>query len=186
MTTEQDRSPRFVALRVCREHGGIYDTLDDPDLEHRQTCHGDRGDTWENFDFNEWIHLCHCCVSGTARSGSRWAPFWCNECRPRVFEVRKRLHLPIPLGRHSMMNGFGLSVKDALSDAAVEGFVGGLNAMQAAIEHSMEWRRDRIALALGEHEGDPALVELFSRAEAAWTRLEAFHAMVECWKRDGN
>jgi hypothetical protein len=84
-----------------------------------------------------------------------------------------------------MMNGFGLSVRDALSDAAVEGFVGGLNAMQAAIEHSMQWRGERIALALGEHEGDPTLVELFSRAEAAWTKLEAFNAMVEWWKRGG-
>jgi hypothetical protein len=48
--------PRYVHIRVCVEHGGLYDDRPDPETGRQQRCH-DRGAelTWHGYDFNQWI-----------------------------------------------------------------------------------------------------------------------------------
>jgi hypothetical protein len=182
---DREHDPRYRALRVCREHFGIYDGLDDPDLERRQRCHdGADEDRWFGSDFNEWIHLCHCCVADVTRSGSRWSSFYCDDCHRRVVAVHRTTGIPIPLGRHSMMNGVGLAGRNARAPGAVEAFGTALDGMASTIERSYAWRRERIALLIAEGEDDPTLPDLAARALRAWTKEEAFHAMVTWWRGD--
>jgi hypothetical protein len=93
--------PRYVHIKVCLEHGGLYDDRPDPETGRQQRCH-DRGaePTWHGYDFNEWIRLCDCCLAVPMHSGSRWSPFFCSCCQPEILAAQRG----IPIGRHSLMN----------------------------------------------------------------------------------
>jgi hypothetical protein len=81
-----------------------------------------RGRTWPGLDFNEWARLCDCCVGELLTSGWRFSVWFCDECKPRVWELNKRHgYAVVPVGRHSLMNGVFLSGSDAVAE--VDGIV---------------------------------------------------------------
>jgi hypothetical protein len=83
-----------------------------------------RGRTWPGLDFNEWARLCDCCVGELLTSGWRFSVWFCDECKPRVWELNKRHgYAVVPIGRHSLMNGVFLSGSDAVAE--VDGIVSG-------------------------------------------------------------
>jgi len=98
---ELSQNPRTSAFRVCLAHGGLYEDWPDPETGYQQRCHDRKGqEKWEGYDINEWIRLCDCCLAVPMRSGSKWSPFFCNNCRPDIVAAERG----IPIGRHSMMN----------------------------------------------------------------------------------
>ena len=98
---ELSQDPRTAALRVCLAHGGLYEDHPDPETGYQQRCHDRKGqEKWDGYDINEWIRLCDCCLAVPMRSGSKWSPFFCNNCRPGIVAAKRG----IPIGRHSMMN----------------------------------------------------------------------------------
>jgi hypothetical protein len=184
-TDDRRTAGRLEAMRVCREHGRLYD---DPDggipFEDRQLCHesGDQA-RWDRYDFNEIYHLCPCCLMGAAQSGSRWSVFYCEECRGRIAAARKQPpRLAMPLGRHTIMNSI-VPGPDDLDD--VEGFVGALGGLVSAIGRLAEWRRRRIHEVTGHLSEDPTSVELASLAAQQWTKGDAFEALAEWWRGGG-
>ena len=79
---------------------------------------------WPGFDFPEAATLCYGCGAEVLRSGSRWSVWFCDACKEqvRVLHQQHRRYL-IPIGRHSMMNGFGLAGSEAQDQVAVTQFV---------------------------------------------------------------
>ena len=80
--------------------------------QHCRCTDEDRGQEsrWPRHDYNEHLHLCECCGMEPLRSGSKWSVWFCNECKALVDELNSRARFSaIPIGRHSLMNGVGLS-----------------------------------------------------------------------------
>lgn len=101
--------PMFVLCGTCRE---LYESTPQPGFETPQRCSCRRTDepTWPRFDFNEHLHLCECCRLVPLRSGSRWSVWFCDACKTRVRALNHRVgRYAIPIGRHSMMAGIGIS-----------------------------------------------------------------------------
>ena len=137
---ELAEDPRTAALRVCLEHGGLYEDRPDPETDYQQRCHDRRDqEKWDGYDINEWIRLCDCCLAVPMRSGSKWSSFFCNNCRPGILAGERG----IPIGRHSMMNRV-----DPLN------FI----SMFDAFDRLEDWKSHR-ARQLTETDEDPALTE---------------------------
>jgi len=95
---------------------------------------------WPAHDFNEVATLCYCCGAELLHSGSRWSVWFCEECKKRVRALNGRYQrCAIPIGRHSLMNGFGLRGNDAQVPAAVEQFVLCVRALQDSTGLLGEW-----------------------------------------------
>ena len=60
--------------------------------------------------------MCNCCGIEVLRSGTRWSVWFCDTCKERVREVHSqyRAYL-LPVGRHSVMAGFGVTAEEARS-----------------------------------------------------------------------
>lgn len=94
---------------------------------------------WPGRDINEHIHLCECCFGRLMRSGSKWSPFFCPDCKTLVSDTNAALGFClIPVGRHSLMNGVGLSGPQVADDSAANAFASGL----IGLFHRMSWLND--------------------------------------------
>lgn len=79
---------------------------------------------WPGFDFNTVVELCKCCGAELLNSGSRWSVWFCDVCKQRVRILHgKYQRYIVPVGRHSMMGGFGLSGEALHQKAEREYFV---------------------------------------------------------------
>ena len=95
---------------------------------------------WSGHDFNEVATLCYCCGAELLHSGSRWSVWFCEACNRRVRALNGRYQrCLIPVGRHSLMNGFGLNGRDALVPGAVEQFVLSARGLFDSIDLLEEW-----------------------------------------------
>ena len=108
--------------------------------QYRQRCDCERTlepeDRWPGFDFNTWAELCRCCAITLLRSGSRWSPFFCEECKRRVMDLNRRLgDWIIPVGRHSVMHGQSLAGDEAAIREHAEHFVIHVRGLFAGIDH---------------------------------------------------
>ena len=122
------------------------------------------GRTWPGYDFNEHLHLCECCSMMVLRSGSRWSVWFCEACKGRVDELNRTAGgCVIPIGRHSLMNGVGVSGREVSSageyeiDAIVEAFLDDLVGVFGAQERLHAFaaaRRREIASELGFPSGE--------------------------------
>ena len=101
---------------------------------------------WPGFDFEEAATLCYCCGAEVLRSGSRWSVWFCDSCKEqvRVLHQRYRRYL-IPIGRHSMMNGFGLAGSEAQDQVAVTQFVLRISGLVDRINLLKSWASTIVA-----------------------------------------
>lgn len=144
---------------------------------------GERSERWPSFDFNTAVELCKCCGLEPLRSGSRWSVWFCDECKERVRELHEGYQrYIIPIGRHSLMGGFGLSGKAVRDDAEIHYFVSRWKSITEAIEALYDFARNVVAdnlelLGLAEQSQIPLAqyISLASRQvhskEAAFRRL---------------
>lgn len=61
---------------------------------------------WHGCDVSQALDLCIVCVRGTAGGTSRWAWLGCDTCRAVNDIIRAKTGKQIPMGRHSIMNGY--------------------------------------------------------------------------------
>lgn len=165
--------PKFQAVRVCREHGGLYDPAPEASTGRQQQCHGAADvPTWVGYDFNEWIHLCECCQQEAMPSGSRFSPFFCLSCLILLGDRSQG----IPIGRHSLMNGVVLASDD------FAGFAAELGAMFRAIDELHAWSRQRVLELIGPVESDPLMVDVMAAARRRGTRVWAWLDLIKAWR----
>lgn len=115
-------------------------------------CAGTRGvarrgrTTWPGFDFNKIAELCYCCGAEVLRSGSRWSVWFCSDCKARVDAVHRRTGgTVIPIGRHSLMAGVGLSGAAAKQPDAIEALLDGLESLSVGIDLLHSWASKVVA-----------------------------------------
>jgi len=78
-------------------------------------------------------------------SGSRWSVWFCEAYQQRVLALNRRIGLSmIPIGRHSLMNGVGLSDKAATQRAEAEVFTAGLQTFFGRVNDFCEWTRVKL------------------------------------------
>ena len=100
---------------------------------------------WPGFDFNTYLELCRCCAMEPLKSGSRWSPYFCTECRDRVVSFNRRhRQWVIPIGRHSAMHGDLLAGDEAAIEEHAEHFALRVHGLFAAIDHLDKWASERV------------------------------------------
>ena len=91
-------------------------------------------------DFPEAVELCHCCAQTLIPSGSKFSSFFCDECRVRVVALNGSYGLAVvPLGRHSLMNGWAL--RGGADAPALDVFASGVRGMFSRIDRLLTWQR---------------------------------------------
>jgi hypothetical protein len=175
--------PACFACRGTLEVDGIHSGH----YEQHCSCQRSEGseEQWPGWDFNTYLELCRCCGIEAVKSGSRWSPFFCHECRARVlsFDRRHRRWI-IPIGRHSIMHGEFLGGNEALIDEHVEHFVLRARGLFAATDHLDTWASARVKQnleALGWAAGQEADLSRYLRAaqERRLDKQAAFHGLRE-------
>ena len=96
---------RISELSVHIQCGGVRG----PISGRWQSCAcEDTPEEWAGFDVSRERDLCIICVRGTAGGTSRWAWLGCQSCRAVNDVIRAKTGKQIPLGRHSIMNGYSV------------------------------------------------------------------------------
>ena len=170
--------PEFGTLALCPTCLDLFDvpSRDRQDLE-QQKCLCHRGDEprWVRYDFNERARLCDCCAGYVLRSGSRWSVWFCPECKERVRLLNEEFGFAtIPIGRHSMMNGFGLrpGAPGGTGAAKVQRFWERLQGLNARIDVLRVWKFEHLGRELerlglvAQGEGRPRAVPLHTYLRA--------------------
>jgi hypothetical protein len=140
-------------LCLCRKclcfRGPFYDDFNG--CERVLPCGCDpKQPLWKGYDYNDFAELCHCCAAAVVSSGSRWSPYFCDDCKPCVRAYNEEVGFcAIPLGRHSMMNGVALPATAATKRPQVEKFVTGLFGFIGRAERLGGYHVARVRRILG-------------------------------------
>jgi len=143
------------ALAVCATCGELFreDRPGALGLSQRCGCRRTPDEArWDGFDFNEWACLCRCCGQVVLRSGSRWSVWFCQDCKEpiRGFNLTYGWQGTsiIPIGRHSLMNGIGLSPVEIEDLQRSERFVEDIKNLVGRSDLLSRWAADRVRLNL--------------------------------------
>ena len=147
---EVDLAERMEICRVCLGlRGPFHDDFNGCERVQRCACEP-KEPLWNAFDYNQRADLCDCCVAQVVRSGSKWSAFFCRKCQERVIAYDRSVgEVVIPIGRHSIMNGNILRVKDVQKRRRVERFVGDLLDSFDRTQRIGEHRRALVSSILG-------------------------------------
>ena len=160
-------SARLELCRECLElRGPCLDRAGGGRRTQRCRCEP-KEPLWRAYDYNMAIELCRGCVAATVPSGSRWSPFFCGECAPRVLAYNRAAGAAIPVGRHSMMNGLGLSGAGASSAAATSALAVGMAGLWDRIDRLWRWRCERVRSVVHGFAGSEPAIPLEAYLERA-------------------
>jgi hypothetical protein len=136
---------------------------------------------WPWFDFNRCVELCYCCAGQVIRTGSKWSVFFCEDCCPAIIALNRSYGVAvIPYGRHSLMNGFGISGEDAKHPGKVAVFAAGFNTFVERINRLHNWRRNLVRdylAAMGESGDVSAETYLAAALKGSPGKAEIFRQM---------
>ncbi len=145
-----------------------------------------RQQKWPRYDFNEQITLCYCCGQEPLESGSRWSVWFCGECKEKVVKFNSLFQETIiPIGRHSLMAGYGLGGCDVPDSETIRAFVSGVNRLFGRMDGLLEWRaivmRDNLTKLGYKH--DVRLADYLRDVKKAFEKSKAFDRMLEFFSR---
>ncbi len=183
-----------ICLRCIELRGAPKAT---PELEELCDCtplEVRRERDWPRFDYPQQFELCRCCGIEVLRSGTKWSVWFCRPCQLRVGELNDTIgRYMIPIGRHSLMGGVGISGADLKSDSEVElsalaeRFADALGGIIAGGDRLTEWRAVRVRsnverLKLSSATDQVDLRDYIVRAKRArLSKPAAFRGLVEFW-----
>lgn len=108
-------------------------------------------------DFNTYAELCRCCGLRLLKSGSRWSVWFCDYCKPLISALNRHVgRCVIPIGRHSLMNGYALRPGGRDEATRIEAFVAATQGLAAGVQSTQAYARDVVAAnvkALGYRRG---------------------------------
>jgi hypothetical protein len=103
---------------------------------------GSLNEEWPGFDFKRAVELCQCCGLEPVRSGSRWSVWFCDDCKEMVRQLHaKYQRYIVPIGRHSVHGGFGVTGEKSHDEAEVEYFAIRWKDVSEAIDHLARFAR---------------------------------------------
>ena len=195
-------------MSVCRDCFEIYGpwrykqpTADRPNVTLWQFCDrecptrtkkpginlkDDPEEKWPGFDFNTIVELCYCCGQEALKSGSRWSVWFCEECEQKVVDFNTRFQQTIiPIGRHSLMAGYGLGGPDVLKPEKVEAFVSDVKGLFARFETLGNWRKIVVAENYGVlgYFKDVLLSDYLKDVGAKRNKSKAFDGLLNFFQR---
>jgi hypothetical protein len=148
----------FSGMFVCLGCTWIYGPWSNDSNTYVQRCECRRKEfkdepRWERFDFNEVVELCRCCGQDLLQSGSRWSVWFCVPCQTRVSELNSDCQRTvIPIGRHSLMHGIGISGSEIKDRSQIESKVAkvfpALQGLFASQDHLSLWREKVVSANL--------------------------------------
>lgn len=176
-------------LKVCATCAGIYGPWNQRygngefSQIQDQKCKCGKGRTgdpvWAGHDFNEIVTLCYCCGQELLSSGSRFSLWFCEECKQLVIGLNTRyLKKIIPIGRHSMMNGYYVKGNDTEKELDV--FVENWNGLVNRMDVLFDWERSKIRrhFNAASFANDADLIEYLA-AVKGFDKIRAFDGLVE-------
>ena len=168
---------------VWRWKGVDYEHVQECACERNRRADGERPETWLAFDYNTVAELCQACGCQVLPSGSRYSVWFCGECKERVRALNAEVGQPlVPIGRHTLMNGFGLQTTPKPTDAEIGVFVARFGTVVKRIDRLREWGhevvRDNLVTIGREHTASMPLTE-YLEAVSRIDGGERFDAMVE-------
>ncbi len=97
-----------------------------------QRCDCEGHQKSEGVDCPSGIHLCFICQSRLAGGTSRWSWEACNVCLAANKTLEADGYPPLPLGRHSVMNGLAISMTASKQEQeiATQGFLAFVSFVQ--------------------------------------------------------
>jgi hypothetical protein len=148
---------------------------------------------WPNaFDFHQVVELCNCCGLEILRTGSRWSVWFCDECKQRVREVHERYRAYLlPIGRHSIMSGVGLTGAESKEPQKLSAFLGKTRALEDAINHLSVWARHIVhqnlhVLGFADHGDTGLLAYRKSAVDAGLDKRTAFEGLCKHFELDSS
>jgi hypothetical protein len=97
---------------------------------------------WPGFDLNTAFELCRGCAVRVLRSGMRFSPIFCSDCRRRVLAHNGHAGWRIvPISRHSLPNGELLRKKEEREPGVTETFVRRTGGFSELLERLSAWKR---------------------------------------------
>jgi hypothetical protein len=179
-------------MSVCGECGDLSGPFEDVacavERVQRCGCRGGRGrkgePLWPRYDFKRVVELCRCCAGSLVASGSRWSSFFCDGCRSDVVAWNRAGTSWIPVGRHSLANGIGYSVRSEeageVQGESIEAarFARRLNELGARIAYLDRWRVRRVRDVLGNMNGPTSVAAYLAAVRAGPARRDVFAALV--------
>lgn len=97
-------------------------------------------------DHNTYAELCRCCGLTLLTSGSRWSVWFCDYCKPLVVALNRQAgRCVVPIGRHSIMNGFALRATDFDRPEAIAQFASATRGLFAQVEGLDGYARSVVA-----------------------------------------
>ena len=116
-------------LAICSTCFGLRDM--DESTTQRCGCQPQFPMVYGPLDCPSGFHLCYLCARGESGGWSRWSWNACQPCLNLNQLLKKKMGFSLPLGRHSFMNGVGISV--ALGGAQE---AKGIEALAQFVNHS--------------------------------------------------
>ena len=146
------------------------------------TMKAESEEKWPGFDFNTIVELCYCCGQDVLSSGSRWSVWFCEECKEKVINFNTKFQQTvIPIGRHSLMAGYGLGGRDVHNPEKIEVFVSDMKGLFTRIEILDHCRKIVVAenfRTLG-YSGDVLLSDYLKGVKAKLNKGKAFDSLVK-------
>jgi len=146
--------PIYDQMKICKVCRFVYGPLKfvEDNREFYQPCECNSAYSWRNekslqrafnLDLDEIITLCYSCGTELISSGTRWSVWFCKFCKEKIlqFNSTELYYAPIPIGRHSMMNGISLNLYRPGSMHSIPSFVQGVNSLFNRQDHLWEWRK---------------------------------------------
>ena len=179
-----------VCGRCYELRGPFVWRLQRVDYHHVQECacerkprgQGERPETWPGFDFNTVAELCHACGGQVLHSGSRYSVWFCVECKERVRTMNAEIgQALVPIGRHTIMNGFGLQASPKPTRAEMEAFVARCGTMIDRIYRLDDWAHEVVhdnLVTIGRDDAHSVAIAEYLEAVSSLDRARHFDAMV--------
>jgi hypothetical protein len=118
----------------CFELHGKINLNSDNTVKQQCLCVKRTENKWDGYDFKRKYETCYCCGLEVIPSGSKWSVFYCKDCKDKILELNKKVgQCVIPIGRHSIMNGFSLTGEQVQNESLVERFVCQVNKVNDKI-----------------------------------------------------
>jgi hypothetical protein len=188
----------YRKMKVCISCGEIYgEWIYEPEigclipdqnfewLTQLCSCHTkENQEKWPGYDFNEVITFCYCCGKELLRSGSKWARFFCNQCRENVVKFNlSNPHQLIPYGRHSMMQNYHLRFDDGTDGEKISDFAKNVNSLNQSIILLCRWKKKIMShnFSCLKITKDVDFIEYYIKTRTVFPKRCAFQMLSDFW-----
>ena len=161
-----------------------------------QSCRCEENKEYPGVDCPSGYHLCYMCAASVAGGTSRWSWNACENCIKFNRSLTSKYGICIPLGRHSIMNSIGITLKASKAEQAqattallqflhISGKISDWGLLQARhlFESIPMWKREPfILLSTWEAKFALSKVKATSRSVAAlkgYLRVDDFEELLQ-------